>query len=273
MPTWSNTGGRQIIEADYATLAALPSCTYANGSSGRGAKLTATANGALAAIDGIVPAVGDIILVNQQAAALQNMIGIVDDPGSAGTPFVIRRSPDADVARTIAGSEVKVNGGTLLAGTSWYLASLASAITVGATGLNWKPRAVMFGQVFGCVQNLGLATNPRYLVPSPLTTANTASLAVAQVPNPYPGVVCGMWCIHGVALATDSQTYTANVEGADTNMQAVIAASGLAANDTAIAHWFKTVAGDKFAIKAIQSGSQAASNLSIRVTLAIIPTG
>jgi len=273
MPIWSNYGDRAIIDVDYATLAALPACTYSNGSGGVGSKLTGNANGALAAIDGITPAAGDVVLVNQQAAGLQNMIGIVDDPGSAGTPFVIRRSPACNLASTIAGSEIRVNGGTLLAGTSWYLAALASAITVGTTALSWKPRAVMLGQVFGCVQNLGLTTNPRYLVPSPLTTANTASLGVAQVPIPYPGVVCGMYCIHGTGLANDSQTYTANLEGADTNMVAVIAANGLAANDTAIAHWFKVNAGDKAATKSVQSGTQAAANLSIRVSWAIIPTG
>ena len=74
MPIWSNYGDRAIIDVDYATLAALPACTYSNGSGGVGSKLTGNANGALAAIDGITPAAGDVVLVNQQAAGLQKQL-------------------------------------------------------------------------------------------------------------------------------------------------------------------------------------------------------
>jgi hypothetical protein len=53
--------------AQVATTAALPANTYANGTGGIGATLTATANGALT-VDGYTPAVGDRILVKNEVA-------------------------------------------------------------------------------------------------------------------------------------------------------------------------------------------------------------
>ena len=58
---------------ELATTAALSAVTYANGSSGVGATLTADANGALS-VDSVAVVAADRILVKDQASALQNGI-------------------------------------------------------------------------------------------------------------------------------------------------------------------------------------------------------
>ncbi|MCP4798985.1 MAG: hypothetical protein GY893_03465, partial [bacterium] len=81
--------------AKFATAAALSAVTYANGSSGVGATLTANANGALS-VDGASPAADDRILVKDQAAPLQNGIYTVTATGSGSAVFVLTRATDFD---------------------------------------------------------------------------------------------------------------------------------------------------------------------------------
>src|SRR5262249_54307258 len=57
-----------------ATTAALPACTYSNGSSGVGATLTGNSNGALPAQDGVTLSANQDLLVKDQSTASQNGI-------------------------------------------------------------------------------------------------------------------------------------------------------------------------------------------------------
>lgn len=82
--------------ARLATTAALAASTYNNGTAGAGATLTADANGALGAIDGVSPAVGGRLLVKNQASALENGIYEITQLGDAGTPWILTRTTDAD---------------------------------------------------------------------------------------------------------------------------------------------------------------------------------
>jgi hypothetical protein len=82
--------------ARLATTAALPASTYNNGTAGVGATLTADANGALPAQDGVSVALGDRLLVKNQASALENGIYEVTQLGDAGTPWILTRTDDAD---------------------------------------------------------------------------------------------------------------------------------------------------------------------------------
>jgi len=110
-----------------ATTAALPTCTYDNGTSGVGATLTATANGALTIDTGTV-AVGDSVLVKNQATATQNGIYSVTATGSAGAVWVLTRRTDADNNPTgevqegdaifVIGGSVNINCGFILSGTA-----------------------------------------------------------------------------------------------------------------------------------------------------------
>lgn len=120
-----------------ATTAALPACTYANGSSGVGATLTGNANGALSAQDGVTLALNDPILVKDEASQSHNMIGTLTQVGSAGAPFIITRRTDADTAAKLLGATVVVTEGTLNA-DKIYLCTANATITVGTTALPWK---------------------------------------------------------------------------------------------------------------------------------------
>ena len=83
--------------ARAATTAALPTATYINGVSGTGATLTADANGAIPSQDGVALAIGNRLLVKDQASAVENGIYDVTQLGDAGTPFILTRSVDASI--------------------------------------------------------------------------------------------------------------------------------------------------------------------------------
>ncbi|RUU97976.1 hypothetical protein EOA79_24110 [Mesorhizobium sp. M1A.F.Ca.IN.020.03.2.1] len=108
-----------IPASKYATTAALPSVTYANGTSGVGATLTATANGALS-IDGTAVSVNDVLLIKNQASTFQNGIYTVTATGSAGAPFVLTRATYYDQSTEInLGDNTFVSAGATLAATTW----------------------------------------------------------------------------------------------------------------------------------------------------------
>ena len=122
-----------------ATTAALPAVTYNNGSSGVGATLTADANGALAAIDGVtVSATTTRLLIQNQAAALQNGIYVVTTVGDAGTPFVLTRAGDMDgsPASEIPGAFVFVEEGTTNADNG-FVCTTNAPVTMGTTAINF----------------------------------------------------------------------------------------------------------------------------------------
>jgi hypothetical protein len=122
-----------------STVAALPAVTYANGTSGVGATLTASANGLLGAVGGYTPAANDRILVKNQTATLENGIYVVTNVGSAGAPFILTRAPEFDNTPTgemIAGDFTYVQGGTL-GGTQWVLTT-PGTIVVGTNGITWS---------------------------------------------------------------------------------------------------------------------------------------
>lgn len=82
--------------------------------------LTANANGALSAQDGVTLAVGDRVLVAGQTTAADCGIYVVTSLGSAGTPFVLARVADMpNGAAYINGQTVEVSEGTVFAGSTW----------------------------------------------------------------------------------------------------------------------------------------------------------
>lgn len=120
-----------------ATTVVLPSVTYSGG--GVGATLTATANGALPAQDGVTLIVSDRLLVKNQVAALQNGIYVVSDAGSAGTPFILTRATDFDgspLNEVEGGSFTFVTSGTTLPSTGWSVV-WSGAVVVGTDPINF----------------------------------------------------------------------------------------------------------------------------------------
>jgi hypothetical protein len=118
------------------TTAALAAVTYANGSSGVGATLTADANGALS-VDGVAVVAADRILVKNQAAGLQNGIYTVSATGAAGSAFVLTRSTDTDSATEFnPGAFTFVEKGTANADNG-YVMTADTAISFGSTAITF----------------------------------------------------------------------------------------------------------------------------------------
>jgi len=170
---------------NLATIAALPAVTYSNGSSGVGATLTATANGALS-IDSVTPAAGNRILVKNQAYALENGVYNVTVVGNGSTPFVLTRAVDMNTAgngydQVNAGNYFLILAGTTLASTSWVLTTLPP-ITLGTTGLVFTQFATNAGA--GAYTNgagLSLLSNQFSVTNTAVTAGNYGS--GSQVPT------------------------------------------------------------------------------------------
>jgi hypothetical protein len=175
-PTWVNvaSGGKggttgtvastwqQAV--NRATTAALPSCTYSNGSSGVGATLTATANGALT-MDGGAPTLNQRLLIKDQAAPAQNGIFLYSTVGTGGVPFVLTRVSDYDQsAEIVSGTAVLVLSGTENSGTAWVMTT-SGTVTLGTTAIAWDSLTATLpdctqGQVLGNAQSFSAPAVP-----------------------------------------------------------------------------------------------------------------
>ncbi len=122
------------------TTAALPSSTYSNGSSGVGATITATANGALT-IDGTATSNADRVLIKNQTSAADNGIYVVTSSGNAGSEYILTRSTDANTAGTANPNEIGlssyalITAGSLNANTGWTVNSPVT--TIGSSAINF----------------------------------------------------------------------------------------------------------------------------------------
>ena len=101
----------------YATAVNL-AATYNNGTFGVESTLTGSANGALV-VDGATVTQGDRVLVKSQTVKLQNGDYIVQQVGTAGTPFILKRTTTVDESHEVPGSYFYVFDGALLKGTGW----------------------------------------------------------------------------------------------------------------------------------------------------------
>ena len=100
-----------------ASVAALPAYTRVDN------VITANANGALPAINGVALAVNDSFLFRNGAAGADNGLWDVTQLGDGGTPYILTRSADADTdAEVTSGMQVPILQGTF-AGRVFYLAT------------------------------------------------------------------------------------------------------------------------------------------------------
>jgi len=120
--------------ARLATAAALPANTYANGTAGVGATLTATATGTLT-VDGVLTALNDLILVKNEAAAANNGLYQVTTAGATGVAYVLTRHVDMDVATEFPGAFIPVGAGGTANANSLWLANPTTPVTVGTTAI------------------------------------------------------------------------------------------------------------------------------------------
>lgn len=149
----------------YATTAALPTVTYNNGSSGVGATLTATANGALV-IDGytfVSPGdIGKRVLIKNQANQAHNGVYTVTQVGDGANPFILTRAtdfntPGTGVNQIDAGDFFLVTNGTANTNTSW-VQQTPLPITVGTTAIVFS----QFGAPITYSAGTGLSESPAY---------------------------------------------------------------------------------------------------------------
>lgn len=133
-------GQRQKEAVKYASIAALPSIVYANGSSGVGATLTGVALAAIS-LDSSSPSVGDRVLIKNQVSTFQNGLYTVTATGSGIAVFVLTRTTDFDQSSDIqTGDTVFVTAGTTLANTTWTYNGIDSP-TIGTTAITFAQAA------------------------------------------------------------------------------------------------------------------------------------
>lgn len=121
------------IPCNYGSTTAL-TAVYANGTSGVGATLTASANGVFT-VDGATPSVGQRILIKDQANAAQNGAYTITNAGSASTTWVLTRATDYDTSAEMnAGDGFYVDSGSTLANTLW-VQSTPAPIVVGTDSI------------------------------------------------------------------------------------------------------------------------------------------
>lgn len=138
-----------LAPSNLATTAVLPNTpTYANGASGVGATLTAASNTTLT-VDGTAAPLATVVLVKNQASALQNGIYTVTQAGSGAVPWILTRATYFDQAAEMkAGSYTFINGGATLVNSSYTLQ--ATVATVGTDSLTF----VLFSQVSAGVTSI-----------------------------------------------------------------------------------------------------------------------
>jgi hypothetical protein len=156
---------------DLATTAALPANTYNNGTSGVGATLTATANGALS-VDSTLTVVGNRILVKNEVTQANNGVYTVTQVGSAGTPYILTRATDFDTVGTGVdqideGDFFLVTSGVVNLNTAW-VQQTAPPITIGTTAIVFQQFAAPITYTAGT----GLSESPSY-------TFNIANIGTA----------------------------------------------------------------------------------------------
>jgi hypothetical protein len=181
-----------------ATTAALPAATYANGTAGVGATLTATANGAFPDQDGVAIPLGGRVLVKNQTAGLENGIYTLTQVGSGSTPWILTRAVDFDttaemtvVAGVLFGVTVFVTGGTTQALREFYLS--ATVTTVGTTAVTFvdSGTAGPLGFVYSR-ERLGRANNGAAQIFENATATNASLYVRSEAGDALPsGTVAG----------------------------------------------------------------------------------
>lgn len=138
LPIGDETYILSVLAGTTTTLPSTAAIIYSNGTAGVGATLTRGENGAIGTIDGVTLAVGDRILVKNQASGLQNGVYSVTALGDGSNPYVLTRTTDADTSAEYAtGLSVMIKSGTTNAGT-WYKNTNTTAVTMGTTAITWS---------------------------------------------------------------------------------------------------------------------------------------
>jgi hypothetical protein len=116
--------------------------TYDNGTSGVGATLTGTSNGAFPTIDGVtltsITSGSNGVLVKNQATPAQNGRYNLTQVGDSEEPWILTRCGLCDQSSEIPGMYVFVKDGTVGEGTGWVaVVSNPATFTIGTDAINF----------------------------------------------------------------------------------------------------------------------------------------
>lgn len=209
------TKGGDAIPMQHVVRACIPSAlgAYTNTSG----VLTANANGAIGAQDGVTLAVGDFVLLPNGVAASAADAGIfqVTAVGGASAKFVLTPSPDAPIgAVMLCKTEVLVQEGTLYAGTTWVNTLTGATNLIGTASFTFYPRQVIQSIVLvagtATITNVPVVSATKSSVLSNRTTANTATSTTGGY-HPVGAITPG-------ALGTVSITFDATVAAGTINV-------------------------------------------------------
>ncbi len=141
--------------ASAATTTPLPTSTYANGSSGVGATITADTLIALPAQDGITLSADEKLLVKDEVDQIRNGLFDVTEPGVDGvTAFILTRSVGADTTAELYPEGVVVSAGTANANRLFIQITVDPAI--GTDPIIYGYSFLVTQKLFGIDDNLGL---------------------------------------------------------------------------------------------------------------------
>lgn len=161
----------RIVSPCLAATVSSLTATYANGVSGVGATLTNAGTQAALVLDGVTLALGNRVLVKDQATALQNGIYTVTNTGSVSTNWVLTRATDYDViAQTVRGDTVSVISGTASSASLWMLTSIVT--TIGTDSFTFsKTDQNSFTSILGTTNQINVSV-----------TAGIATISIATNP-------------------------------------------------------------------------------------------
>jgi hypothetical protein len=202
--------------AKYATTAALPAVTYANGASGVGATLTGVSVGALS-IDSNTPSVNDRVLIKNQVSTFQNGIYTVTTVGSGIAVFVLTRATDFNQSSEIkTGDSLFVTAGTVNGTTTWASTGIDSPV-VGTDAITLAQTAGIGAFTAGngiAITGASIAIDTSITVDK--TTAQTLTnktltspiLTTPALGTPSSGVLTNCTFPATVAMTNAVQTFT-----------------------------------------------------------------
>jgi hypothetical protein len=195
---------------DTVTSAALPSCTYTDGTNptipGVGARLTATANASIGTINGIALAVNNRILVKDQVNQAHNGDYSVTQVGSGSLPFILTRFSGwgGEFPRLVR--EWKVNNPSSTKYGARYSTNLTSLsnTNVGITAIPFFEVATPSG-VFGIANTSGVYTY--YDTLTLAMAAATAGQTIEMFADVTESSVTAITLKNGVNINGNGHTY------------------------------------------------------------------
>ena len=192
---------------ELATTAALPSNTYNNGTSGVGATLTATANGALS-VDSVLTVAGERILVKNESTQANNGVYVVTQVGSGGTPYILTRATDFDttgsgVDQIDEGDFFLVISGTVNQNSAW-VQQTPLPITIGTTAIVFLQFAAG-GTTYSAGTGLTLSSNTFSITNTAVTANSYGDTSLGQA--------FAAFTVNAQGQLTAASTVTINLDG------------------------------------------------------------